>query len=281
MDDKEKPVTATDVTVDSTEKPTDTSDEVVVTPKPNSKKKWSWVSLVAVLVAAGLGYWFFIRDDEPQASINSYDECVATGYPVMESYPEQCAVPGGQTFTRELTEKEKNEQALVDAMAEARKSDLITELAESGNEISLARPGDEKKLPSNTPASFVNYMRQILIDNQPENGCETLYKITRLSNVNIEGGIGSINTTTLDRGSYDVDEDAGCGGGAHGYWYLKDGVWDLLGLQGSINCETLDETTIYSEFVQSCYDAELDKSDGDESYGNQPNPNGSIDDAKI
>lgn len=35
------------------------------------------------------------------SSINSYDECVAAGYPIMESFPEQCAVPGGNTFVNE------------------------------------------------------------------------------------------------------------------------------------------------------------------------------------
>lgn len=30
--------------------------------------------------------------------IESFEECTAAGYPVMESYPRQCKVPGGQTF---------------------------------------------------------------------------------------------------------------------------------------------------------------------------------------
>jgi len=32
-------------------------------------------------------------------TINNFDECIAAGYPIMESYPEQCAVPGGPSFT--------------------------------------------------------------------------------------------------------------------------------------------------------------------------------------
>lgn len=36
-------------------------------------------------------------------SINSYEECVAAGYPIQESYPEKCAVPGGKTFTRQIS----------------------------------------------------------------------------------------------------------------------------------------------------------------------------------
>jgi hypothetical protein len=37
---------------------------------------------------------------------SSFDECAAAGYPIMESYPEQCAVPGGGTFTRTLSDGE-------------------------------------------------------------------------------------------------------------------------------------------------------------------------------
>lgn len=31
-------------------------------------------------------------------AISSYDECTATGYPVMESDPPQCRIPGGKIF---------------------------------------------------------------------------------------------------------------------------------------------------------------------------------------
>src|SRR5512136_639436 len=34
--------------------------------------------------------------------ITSFDECVAAGYPVMESYPRQCRVPGGPTFVEQV-----------------------------------------------------------------------------------------------------------------------------------------------------------------------------------
>jgi hypothetical protein len=35
-------------------------------------------------------------------SIGSFEECVAAGYPVMESYPPQCRVPGGPSLTETL-----------------------------------------------------------------------------------------------------------------------------------------------------------------------------------
>jgi hypothetical protein len=36
------------------------------------------------------------------SSIDTFEECVAAGYPVMESYPRQCRVPGGPTYTEEI-----------------------------------------------------------------------------------------------------------------------------------------------------------------------------------
>lgn len=43
--------------------------------------------------------------DVPSLSgeIDSFEDCVAAGYPVMESYPEQCATPDGKSFTRDIS----------------------------------------------------------------------------------------------------------------------------------------------------------------------------------
>lgn len=35
-------------------------------------------------------------------TINSFEECVAQGYPIMEIYPEQCKTPDGKLFVRQL-----------------------------------------------------------------------------------------------------------------------------------------------------------------------------------
>ena len=32
------------------------------------------------------------------AAIGNYDQCVAAGYPILESYPSQCKTPDGRTF---------------------------------------------------------------------------------------------------------------------------------------------------------------------------------------
>lgn len=50
--------------------------------------------------------------------VESFDECVAMGYPVMEIYPARCSTPDGRTFIEEIettrhvcTEEEKQAQA--------------------------------------------------------------------------------------------------------------------------------------------------------------------------
>ena len=56
-------------------------------------------SLVLWLLVFFIGCTTNVVEDSP---INSFEECVAAGYPVMESYPEQCS-DGENTFTRDIT----------------------------------------------------------------------------------------------------------------------------------------------------------------------------------
>ena len=38
-----------------------------------------------------------------KSTINSFESCVAAGYPILESYPEKCKTPDGRTFTKEIS----------------------------------------------------------------------------------------------------------------------------------------------------------------------------------
>lgn len=70
--------------------------------------------VVVVIGLAGAGGWFVYNqrqknkqtDNQTQKSITNFDECVAAGNPIMESYPEQCAADG-KTF---VNEKQKDTQ---------------------------------------------------------------------------------------------------------------------------------------------------------------------------
>jgi hypothetical protein len=62
------------------------------------------IVFVLIIVVLGIGgYLLFFRGAQvPDTSaITSFEECVAAGYPVMESYPRRCAA-NGQTFVEDI-----------------------------------------------------------------------------------------------------------------------------------------------------------------------------------
>ncbi len=48
------------------------------------------------------------ENDSQDSNITDFEGCVAAGYPVMESYPRQCALPNGTVFVEELGECANN-----------------------------------------------------------------------------------------------------------------------------------------------------------------------------
>jgi len=48
-----------------------------------------------------------LKETTSRPKVNSFEECAATGYPVMESYPRQCSSPGGRNFVEILIEEKK------------------------------------------------------------------------------------------------------------------------------------------------------------------------------
>ena len=53
------------------------------------------IAISIIIIAFGVAYWLF----GPVSKINSFEDCVNAGYPIMESYPRQCKTPDGRTFT--------------------------------------------------------------------------------------------------------------------------------------------------------------------------------------
>lgn len=51
----------------------------------------------------------------PLADIDSFEDCAAAGYPIMESYPEQCATPDGRSFTRDISGDQSSSVPSTDA----------------------------------------------------------------------------------------------------------------------------------------------------------------------
>jgi hypothetical protein len=62
--------------------------------------------VIAIIIALGTAGWFFYQstkqDGNAGETVSSFEECVAAGYPVAESYPRQCHTPGGQSFTEDV-----------------------------------------------------------------------------------------------------------------------------------------------------------------------------------
>jgi hypothetical protein len=71
------------------------------------------LTIFVVLVIAFVAYAIlFIAPDRlpiADASISSFEECVAAGYPALESYPEQCVTKDGKHFVRMLPAAELEE----------------------------------------------------------------------------------------------------------------------------------------------------------------------------
>ena len=61
----------------------------------------SFLIFVIIMIAA-VGLFAFNSGRVKEANIGSYKECIEAGYPIMESYPEQCSA-NGQTFTNTVT----------------------------------------------------------------------------------------------------------------------------------------------------------------------------------
>jgi len=86
-----------------------------------NKKNILSVSIFLILIAFLAIYFSFSRGKQNTGAITSFEECVEAGFPIMESYPEQCN-DGNETFTRDIGN-------------ELEKSDLI--------KINSPRPGFE------------------------------------------------------------------------------------------------------------------------------------------
>ena len=65
-----------------------------------------FIAIISVFCFLG-GIIYFSTSQLSIKSIASYEDCVNAGYPILESYPEQCMTPDGRSFTRELTDEEK------------------------------------------------------------------------------------------------------------------------------------------------------------------------------
>ncbi len=67
-----------------------------------SKKTFIFALIIVILAGAVVYLTVFKPGEGPISTINSFEECVSAGYPVLESYPRQCKTPDGQTFIEDI-----------------------------------------------------------------------------------------------------------------------------------------------------------------------------------
>lgn len=68
---------------------------------------------VVLTVVAGLLLWFISGQEQGRTEpVTSFEECAAAGYPIMESYPEQCRTPDGRTFVRDISNDEYDQMPI-------------------------------------------------------------------------------------------------------------------------------------------------------------------------
>lgn len=72
-------------------------------------KRFSTVTLIGVVVVLALIAGLLlslsnIAKQQRMYAISTFQECKDAGYPIMESYPEQCATSDGRTFVNEMQE---------------------------------------------------------------------------------------------------------------------------------------------------------------------------------
>lgn len=62
------------------------------------------ILVIILLVVGGTLYFMSTDPIHQELSINSFEDCAAAGYPIMESYPARCSTPDSRTFVQVIDE---------------------------------------------------------------------------------------------------------------------------------------------------------------------------------
>jgi hypothetical protein len=65
-------------------------------------KRTLFYLFVIVFFVVMIIFWPDINKKKITPKITSFEECAAAGYPIMESYPEQCNTPDGRNFVKSV-----------------------------------------------------------------------------------------------------------------------------------------------------------------------------------
>lgn len=68
-----------------------------------NEKSIGYVVVALVAVVLTVAGWMYFQQQEMVTKIATFEDCAAAGYPIMDSYPEQCRTPDGRTFVRDVS----------------------------------------------------------------------------------------------------------------------------------------------------------------------------------
>ncbi len=71
------------------------------------------IAVFVVLLIASVVVWKYQKISKVQ-SISTFEECAQAGYPIMESYPEQCKTPDGRNFTKQVPTSPDLQSEMID-----------------------------------------------------------------------------------------------------------------------------------------------------------------------
>lgn len=63
------------------------------------------IIVIIIIIILGIGYWALMKEtlnDQADEKINSFEDCVKAGFPVMESYPRQCKDSEEKLFVEDI-----------------------------------------------------------------------------------------------------------------------------------------------------------------------------------
>jgi hypothetical protein len=81
--------------------------------KDNNLPKIVIPLVIIFIIAAGIFFFLKLSEQQKLSKINSFEECKAAGFPIIESYPPQCRA-NNKTFSQDIgNELEYSDQILV------------------------------------------------------------------------------------------------------------------------------------------------------------------------
>ena len=69
-----------------------------------SPSPWIYIGVVVILAIVLIFSLYKSTKENAVKNIADFESCAKAGFPIMESYPEQCRTPDGRTFVHQVSQ---------------------------------------------------------------------------------------------------------------------------------------------------------------------------------